>query len=68
MTQSDESDRTKVSPNLGVDEEVTQLKSFETQENVVDWNGPDDPENPLNWPAKKTFGHVIIVAVLSMVV
>ncbi|KAJ3579442.1 hypothetical protein NPX13_g1125 [Xylaria arbuscula] len=35
---------------------------------LVDWSGPDDPENPQNWPARKSFGHVIIVAVLSMIV
>ncbi|KAI1427571.1 putative MFS multidrug transporter [Xylaria sp. FL1777] len=34
----------------------------------VDWSGPSDPENPQNWPTQKSFGHVIIVAVLSMVV
>ncbi|KAI0543223.1 major facilitator superfamily domain-containing protein [Xylaria digitata] len=34
----------------------------------VDWSGPDDPENPQNWPGQKGFGHVIIVAILSMVV
>ena len=37
-------------------------------DNIVDWDGPDDPDNPLNWPGRKSFGHVIIVAVLSMVV
>ncbi|TGJ82081.1 hypothetical protein E0Z10_g6695 [Xylaria hypoxylon] len=34
----------------------------------VDWSGPGDPENPQNWPTQKSFGHVIIVAVLSMIV
>lgn len=37
-------------------------------DNIVDWDGPDDPDNPLNWPGRKSFGHVIIVAALSMVV
>ena len=35
---------------------------------LVDWSGPDDPENPQNWPGNKSFGHIIIVAVLSMIV
>lgn len=35
---------------------------------LVDWSGPGDPENPQNWPGQKSFGHVIIVAVLSMIV
>ncbi|RWA06033.1 hypothetical protein EKO27_g9071 [Xylaria grammica] len=32
------------------------------------WSGPDDPENPQNRPTRKSFGIVIIVAVLSMIV
>ncbi|KAI1167371.1 major facilitator superfamily domain-containing protein [Nemania serpens] len=35
---------------------------------LVDWSGPSDPQNPLNWPSQKSFGHVVIVAVLSMIV
>ncbi|KAK2836921.1 hypothetical protein FQN49_006590 [Arthroderma sp. PD_2] len=35
---------------------------------TVGWDGPEDPENPLNWPASKGFGHVVIVAGLSLVV
>lgn len=32
--------------------------------NVVDWDGPDDPANPLNWPAKKKWS---IIAALGAV-
>jgi hypothetical protein len=41
--------------------------SHRPQDDAVDWDGPDDPKNPRNWTARKSFGHVIIVAVLSMV-
>ncbi|OCK82598.1 MFS general substrate transporter [Lepidopterella palustris CBS 459.81] len=34
---------------------------------VVDWDGPDDPENPRNWPARKKVTIVGIVAVASLV-
>ncbi|GAP89764.1 putative fluconazole resistance protein 1 [Rosellinia necatrix] len=45
------------------------LSCLSTQDDLlVDWSGPGDPENPLNWPRKKSFGHVIIVALLSMIV
>lgn len=37
-------------------------------DDIVDWDGPDDPNNPLNWPESQRLAHVIIVAVLSMVV
>lgn len=30
----------------------------ETKDNVVDWDGPDDPQNPMNWPAWKRLTQV----------
>lgn len=35
---------------------------------VVFWNGPDDPENPMNWPEKKTWGHIALVSLLTFLV
>ncbi|KAI2608019.1 major facilitator superfamily domain-containing protein [Hypoxylon sp. NC1633] len=32
----------------------------ETKDNVVDWDGPDDPQNPMNWPAWKRMTQVIL--------
>lgn len=32
--------------------------------NVVDWDGPDDPENPLNWPSRRK---VVIVTSISVI-
>ncbi|KAI1116811.1 major facilitator superfamily domain-containing protein [Nemania sp. NC0429] len=34
--------------------------------NVVDWDGPDDPENPYNWPKVKKMAHVLIVSAFSL--
>ena len=31
----------------------------ETKDNVVDWDGPDDPQNPRNWPAWKRTTQVV---------
>lgn len=33
--------------------------------NIVDWDGPDDPENPLNWPARKKWTHIILLATIT---
>ena len=30
-----------------------------------DWNGPDDPLNPLNWPMWKRHFHVVPPALIS---
>ncbi|KAI1379511.1 major facilitator superfamily domain-containing protein [Hypoxylon crocopeplum] len=37
-------------------------------EGIVDWDGPDDPENPVNWSTSKTWGHVAIVGLLTFLV
>jgi len=34
----------------------------ETKDNVVDWDGPDDLQNPRNWPAWKRLTQVIIAS------
>ena len=34
--------------------------------NLVDWDGPDDPAKPLNWPARKKWTNMMIIAVLTM--
>lgn len=39
----------------------------ETDPNIVDWDGPDDPTNPLNWPAKKRWAIVVNLSVLTII-
>lgn len=34
--------------------------------NIVDWDGPDDPENPLNWPSAKRNLHIALVSVFTL--
>jgi hypothetical protein len=33
--------------------------------NPTDWNGPNDPENPLNWPKWMRCLHVVPPAIIS---
>ncbi|KAF1960471.1 MFS general substrate transporter [Byssothecium circinans] len=35
-------------------------------EDIVDWDGPDDPANPRNWNPRKQYAHAIIVAVIAL--
>lgn len=37
----------------------------ETDPNIVDFDGPDDPENPLNWSTKKKWGMVTLVSAIT---
>ncbi|CAG7943835.1 unnamed protein product [Penicillium salamii] len=34
--------------------------------NIVNWDGPDDPENPLNWTSKKKFGATMSIALITL--
>lgn len=34
--------------------------------NVVGWDGPDDPANPMNWSSRKKFGAIGIVSLITM--
>ena len=34
--------------------------------NLVDWDGPDDPANPMNWPSAKKVTAIGIVSLITM--
>ncbi|KAI0266420.1 MFS polyamine transporter [Gloeopeniophorella convolvens] len=34
---------------------------------IVDWDGPDDPENPRNWTFKKKWGATLIVSAFTFI-
>ncbi|TVY58990.1 MFS transporter prlG [Lachnellula cervina] len=36
--------------------------------NLVDWDGPEDPANPMNWPKSKRMGHVTLISLITLVV
>lgn len=38
----------------------------ETKDNIVDWDGPDDPQNPRNWPAWKRMTQVILASIFLL--
>ena len=35
--------------------------------NAVDWDGPDDPKNPMNWPAWKTNAQIFLVSAITFI-
>jgi len=39
----------------------------ETDPNIVDWDGPDDPENPKNWTDKKKWTNVAVLSILTVI-
>jgi hypothetical protein len=34
---------------------------------VVDWDGPNDPANPMNWSKSKRISQVVLVSAITMV-
>lgn len=54
-----ESGQTIVEPASMADERVK-------DPNIVDWDGPDDPENPLNWSSFVRMMHVVLVSVFTL--
>lgn len=45
--------------STGPDQTATEQES---KNNVVDWDGPDDAQNPRNWPAWKRMAQVILAS------
>lgn len=31
----------------------------------VDWDGPDDPKNPMNWPEKRKMISVVLISIIG---
>ena len=36
--------------------------------NTVDWDGPLDPENPVNWAPGKKKLHTVVVSMIALLV
>lgn len=59
---STNSDRT-----LGGDPSAEAEAEAEQDPDIVDWDGPDDPENPMNWPPRKKWTLIFILAMVTLV-
>ncbi len=33
--------------------------------NIVDWAGPDDPQNPMNWPVRLKWGNIAVISSIT---
>lgn len=48
--------------SLSTQDEELDDAAPEDDPNIVFWDGPDDPQNPLNWPASRKWGTVALVS------
>lgn len=51
---------------------VSSVEKSETEEkvepvdpNIVDWDGPDDPKNPVNWSERFKWGNIAVLASIT---
>lgn len=35
--------------------------------NIVSWDGPDDPANPMNWEMRKKWTNVAVLSILTII-
>lgn len=56
-----------VTPEEGGDKDAHAVVEGESDPNVVWWDGPDDPENPMNWPSWRKVLTCTIISFLTFV-
>ncbi len=39
----------------------------ETDPNIVTWDGPDDPANPMNWTMRKKWSNIAVLSILTII-
>ncbi|KAF5865391.1 hypothetical protein ETB97_004208 [Aspergillus alliaceus] len=52
---------------VGILSETEKSNKSQQDPNLVSWNGPDDPDNPKNWPTRKKWGAVLIVSCFTFI-
>ena len=61
IDQEDENERISPDPEKG------DAVPISLPNDPNDWNGPDDPQNPMNWPRVKKYAHVVSPALMGFV-
>jgi hypothetical protein len=64
MSKTESSSETALETGMAA---IDESKPVEHDANIVDWDGPGDPANPVNWPGSKRWAHVVIVSLLGLV-
>lgn len=51
--------------NEDLDKKEPETVKTEVDPNIVDWDGPDDPKNPINWSEKLKWANVAVIASIT---
>jgi hypothetical protein len=52
--------------NFDSEDQMPSKTGSTTDPNIVDWDGPDDPENPMNWPTSKKIANIGLVSLITL--
>ena len=47
------------------DKQEPETSKPEADSNIIDWEGPDDPKNPINWSEKLKWANVAVIASIT---
>ena len=47
------------------DKKEPETVKTEVDSNIVDWDGPDDPKNPINWSEKLKWANIAVIASIT---
>ena len=59
-------DRHDADPEKGAQLSTTQPIDSSKDPDVVDWDGPDDPEKPINWSNRKKWTNMMVISALTL--
>ena len=54
-------------PSSGSKNGAEHKQEEDTNPNVVFWDGPDDPDNPVNWKASLKWGNVAAISAITFI-
>lgn len=62
------SEGTSIDEEKAIPVSVSKLKGtqYNYDPNIVDWDGPDDPEMAMNWPSKKKWTMTLLLSTLTL--
>lgn len=62
-----ESGSQDATPTNAAEEKAGDSTQTPADPNIVDWDGPVDPANPLNWSKSIRIGHVALISLITLV-
>jgi hypothetical protein len=66
-TDKEDVEKQDIKQNTFDSEDQMPSKTGSTNDpNIVDWDGPDDPENPMNWPTSKKIASIGLVSLITL--